>query len=260
VKPTEILSSEHRVIEQVLNCLEAMVRQARSTGHLDRQSARALWRLPQLRRPLPSRQGGGPPLSGDRGQRLPARRRADRRHAYEHEQGRARVRGMDENIEPAAAGDAAALGRFIEHAEGYLTLLREHIYKEDHILFQLADRAFSEEDQQRLLAAFQQVEAEEMGAARTRSFCTSPKNYPHAMASLRHRLLRPAGISTVAADIRRWWVEEVAWAGKKRNPARLRETNRRVRPMPAARTSGWRRRSFGGTARPRRPGCPTPGR
>ena len=82
---------------------------------------------------------------------------------YEHEQGRAHVRGMDETREAAAAGDPAALERFISHAEGYLSLLREHIHKEDQILFQLADRTLTEEEQQALLAAFRKVEAEEMG-------------------------------------------------------------------------------------------------
>jgi hemerythrin-like domain-containing protein len=81
----------------------------------------------------------------------------------EHEQGRAHVRGMAEAIDDAASGDAAALRQFIEHAEGYISLLREHIYKEDHVLFQLADRTLSEADQEALSAAFGKVEAEEMG-------------------------------------------------------------------------------------------------
>ena len=38
--PTDILSQEHRVIEQVLNCLEEMVRQCREQGRLDRQAAK----------------------------------------------------------------------------------------------------------------------------------------------------------------------------------------------------------------------------
>ena len=46
---------------------------------------------------------------------------------HEHEQGRAHVRGMAEAIDAAATGDAAAIRRFIEHAEGYASLLREHI-------------------------------------------------------------------------------------------------------------------------------------
>ena len=57
----------------------------------------------------------------------------------EHDEGRSHVRGMDENIAAAAKGDATALKQFIDHAESYIALLREHIHKEDNILFQLAN-------------------------------------------------------------------------------------------------------------------------
>lgn len=165
MKPTEILRNEHRVIERVLHCLEAMVRRARSAGRLDGESAHeavAFFRnfadhghhgkeedhlFPALEAEGFPREGG--PI----GVML-----------HEHELGRAHLRGMDENIDAAAAGDAAALGQFISHAEGYLAVLRQHIDKEDHVLFPLAERTLSEETQQRLLAEFRRVEAEEMGA------------------------------------------------------------------------------------------------
>ena len=141
MKPTEILTSEHRVIEQVLNCLEAIVRTAKAAGRLDRQSAKdavAFFRNfadrchhgKEETHLFPTLEAKGfPRQGGPTGVML-----------HEHEQGRAHVRGMDENIEAAATGDPAALQQFIADAEGYVALLREHIYKEDHILFQLADR------------------------------------------------------------------------------------------------------------------------
>ena len=200
MKPTEILSDEHRVIEQVLACLEAIVRQAKSAGRLDGPSAQdavAFFRnfadrchhgkeeahlFPALEAKGFPREGGPTGVMLD-----------------EHERGRAHVRGMDENIEAAAPGDAAALERFAGHAEGYLVLLREHIHKEDHILFQLADRAFSADDQQRLLAAFQKVEAEEVAPARTKSICKSLRNWPNAMGWPTRWPSPQPGISTVAA-------------------------------------------------------------
>jgi hemerythrin-like domain-containing protein len=164
MKPTEILASEHRVIEQVLNCLEAIVQKAKLAGRLDQQSAKQAIEFlrnfadrchhgkeethlfPALEAKGFSREGGPTGVM-----------------LHEHEDGRAHVRGMDQQFKAASAGDAAALRQFIVDAEGYVTLLREHIYKEDHILFQLADRVFTAEDQQRLSDAFQKVEAEEMG-------------------------------------------------------------------------------------------------
>ncbi len=164
MKPTEILRNEHRVIEQVLNCLEAMLRRGKSAGRLDGESAHeviAFFRNfadhchhgKEEDHLFPSLEAQGFPREGGPiGVML-----------HEHELGRAHLRGMDEHVEAAAAGDAAALAQFVSHAEGYLTVLREHIYKEDHVLFPLAERTLSEEEQQRLLAEFRRVEAEEMG-------------------------------------------------------------------------------------------------
>ncbi len=85
---------------------------------------------------------------------------------YEHELGRATLTGMSEALAAVQAGNPLALGRFTEHARAYITLLREHIQKEDHCLFNMADQAFTQADEQQLLAAFAQVESEhlEVGA------------------------------------------------------------------------------------------------
>ena len=102
---------------------------------------------------------------------------------HEHELGRAHLRGMDENIPAAAAGDAAAR-RPIRRAMWKATsaVLREHIYKEDHVLFPLAERTLSEEKQGRLVAEFRRVEAEEMGAGTHEDTCTWPKSWPSSTA------------------------------------------------------------------------------
>jgi hemerythrin-like domain-containing protein len=41
MRPTEILSSEHRVIEQVLDCLERIADNCSAQGSLNRESAEA---------------------------------------------------------------------------------------------------------------------------------------------------------------------------------------------------------------------------
>ena len=163
--PTEIHGSEHRVIEQVLACLEKIVEQARQNGRLEKQPAEdavAFFRNfadrchhgKEEAHLFPALEAQGfPREGGPTGVML-----------HEHEQGRACVRGMAESLEAAAAGDPAALERFAANAGEYVSLLRDHIYKEDHILFALADRVLSADDQQRLLDGFGKVEAEEMGA------------------------------------------------------------------------------------------------
>ena len=165
MKPTDILSNEHRVIEQVLSCLEKMIEQTRSRQKLATQPARdavTFFRMfadrchhgKEEAHLFPAMEAKG--FSRDTGPTGVMLR--------EHDEGRAYVRGMDGAIEAAAAGDPEALRRFAEHGQAYIELLREHIQKEDHCLFAMADQAFEQQDQQSLLDAFQRVEAEEMGA------------------------------------------------------------------------------------------------
>jgi hemerythrin-like domain-containing protein len=52
---------------------------------------------------------------------------------------------------------------FIQHGQSYVKLLREHIRKEDTCLFPAANHRLTEEDQEQFLAAFEKVEAEEIG-------------------------------------------------------------------------------------------------
>jgi hemerythrin-like domain-containing protein len=61
------------------------------------------------------------------------------------------------------AGKAAAHESLVTHAASYTTLLREHIQKEDDILFRMADEVVPESDQKELLKRFEAHEAEEMG-------------------------------------------------------------------------------------------------
>ena len=70
---------------------------------------------------------------------------------------------MADAIEGAAAGKSEAVAQFVSHAQGYVGLLREHIEKEDHCLFTMANQALTEDDQQRLWQAFEHVEHEHMG-------------------------------------------------------------------------------------------------
>jgi hemerythrin-like domain-containing protein len=77
---------------------------------------------------------------------------------------------MAEAIQGAAAGQNEAVTQFVTHAQGYVSLLREHIQKEDHCLFAMANQALTDDDQQRLLAAFQHVEREHMGLGTHQQF------------------------------------------------------------------------------------------
>jgi hemerythrin-like domain-containing protein len=82
----------------------------------------------------------------------------------EHEQGRAYTRGLRAAAQRLEAGDASAKSEVIANARGYATLLREHIYKEDNILFPMANQVIAPAAQAGVAEGFEHVEHEETGA------------------------------------------------------------------------------------------------
>jgi hemerythrin-like domain-containing protein len=81
----------------------------------------------------------------------------------EHEAGRAFTRGMRAAAERLAAGDASAAHDVVANARGYVELLSQHIQKENSILFPLADRIIPVEKWPGVAEAFERVEHEETG-------------------------------------------------------------------------------------------------
>jgi hemerythrin-like domain-containing protein len=160
MKVIDVLMHEHRVIEQVLDCLQAMVERVRSgqtLDHADAASAIEFLRTfdrchhgkeeQQLFPAMVSK--GIPQEAGPVAVML-----------GEHELGRAAVRGMSEALE---CGDE---DRFAHHAREFVSLLRDHIAKEDNILFPLANSVLDAADQEALSAGFERIETEDIGADR----------------------------------------------------------------------------------------------
>jgi hemerythrin-like domain-containing protein len=77
----------------------------------------------------------------------------------EHDAGRAFVRSMEAGAQAAMAGGTGQNGVIAESALGYAMLLREHIAKEDGILYPLAERLLPETVRERILAAYRAAEA-----------------------------------------------------------------------------------------------------
>lgn len=164
MKATEILMDEHRVIERVLAALEKAAGRLESgqmrpgffldaaefiKGFADgchHQKEEGVLFVAMIAHGVPDR--GGPI-----GVMLD-----------EHEQGRAFTRGMREAARKLEAGDGSARGAVIVNARGYVTLLRQHIYKEDNVLFPMADRVIPPETQARVAEDFERIEHEETGA------------------------------------------------------------------------------------------------
>jgi hemerythrin-like domain-containing protein len=81
----------------------------------------------------------------------------------EHQAGRAFIRGIAEGA-AGIGSDPRAAETIDRNARGYLDLLRNHIAKENQVLFPMADRTLSAEDQRDLSLAFDRFETQETGA------------------------------------------------------------------------------------------------
>jgi hemerythrin-like domain-containing protein len=164
MKPTEILSAEHRVIERVLGCLDKIADQASATGNLEADDARDaidfLRNFADRCHHGKEEQNLFPAMEA---QGFPSSNGPIAVMLHEHDEGRAHILAMDESVVAAAGGEPEALHRFVDHARLYTRLLYQHIQKEDAILFVLADRVLGPDEQQELLDRFQYVETEHMG-------------------------------------------------------------------------------------------------
>jgi hemerythrin-like domain-containing protein len=164
MRPTEILSSEHRVIEIGIDCLERISDEAIKEDKLDKASAE---QAVDFIRNFADRCHHGKEenqlfaLLEEKG--MPADGGPTGQMKHEHEQGRAFVSGMADSIDEASDGVAKALAKFVQNAQNYIQLLRDHIKKEDHVLFPMADRMLDDDDQDSLKTAFDRVESEHMG-------------------------------------------------------------------------------------------------
>lgn len=79
---------------------------------------------------------------------------------YEHNDGRSFIRGISEGIDRYAEGDHAGLIQISENIQNYTNLMGQHIYKENNILYPIADNHLNAEQQAKLLADFAGIQAD----------------------------------------------------------------------------------------------------
>jgi hemerythrin-like domain-containing protein len=82
----------------------------------------------------------------------------------EHQMGRSHIARMADAAEAYKNGDHSAGAEWADAALDYVALLREHIAKENDILFVMAEHILSAADQQRLATEFAGVDKNKMGA------------------------------------------------------------------------------------------------
>jgi hemerythrin-like domain-containing protein len=164
-RPTEILSQEHRVIEQVLDCVDVLAQRALKDGTLDAEAAA------QALEVLSTFADTCHHMKEENVLFVRMQQRGIPRHVgpiavmlHDHEAGRERVRGMRAALARYVKGERAAAKDFADNAFAYTELLREHIGKEDQVLFPMAEACFSDQDRADVLAGFAEKESKDIGA------------------------------------------------------------------------------------------------
>jgi hemerythrin-like domain-containing protein len=164
MKATEILMSEHEVILGVIDTLEKGTRAAETGGVVNPQFfldaadfirgfADGCHHRKEENVLFKAMSDSGVPVEGGPiGVML-----------NDHEKGREYTRAMRAGAEKWAGGDDAGRLETVLAANGYIALLRQHITKENGILFPMADRFIPLQDQEQVAVDFERVEHEETG-------------------------------------------------------------------------------------------------
>ena len=160
-KATEALKHDHRVIEKVLAVLERLMEGSvgasletwRKAIDFIRNFADKCHHLKEEKILFPALEERGIAREGGPiGMML-----------MEHEEGRGYVRQMAAALHLAEEDSKAAEKSLLDNARAYLRLLRQHIRKEEEILFEMADEVLTREEQNKLLCEFEEHEAKEIG-------------------------------------------------------------------------------------------------
>lgn len=170
MKATDILRAEHDVILDVLAALETIDRAVARGAELDRASATSVI---EFLRVFVDRCHHGKEeelfFAALEARGFPREAGPLLVMQSEHARGRTLVASMQTAL---AADDAKA---FAEAGDALVTLLREHIAKENGVLFPMGDSALTEASQKALVAAFERFEHADMAAGTHERFLATAR-------------------------------------------------------------------------------------
>ncbi len=164
MQATQILMDEHRVIERVVSALQVAAERV-SQGEEMRPVffVDAALFIKNFADGCHHRKEEGVLFVAMTESGIPAQRGPIGVMLAEHEQGRLFTREMKDAAQKWEAGDLSARAAVVHNALGYVALLRQHIHKENNILFPMADRLIPPDRQEKVAADFERIEQEEIG-------------------------------------------------------------------------------------------------
>ena len=88
----------------------------------------------------------------------------------EHVEGRGYIENMTEAFEGFKKGEHFSGAHIVEYAKKYIALLKQHIDKEDTVLYPMGDARIANEKDKELLAGFSRIENERIGSGKHEQF------------------------------------------------------------------------------------------
>ena len=171
MKPTDILKEEHRGIELMLAILQRMCKKLETKEQID---------LNHLEQTLDFLKGFADKCHHMKEENLlfPAMEKVGFSKEAgplavmldEHTLGRKHIAAMTEALSTMKRGNMDASPKFVEAARGYISLLSEHIAKEDNVLFPMVEMHLNNEVQSNLVKEFERVEREEIGEGKHEAY------------------------------------------------------------------------------------------
>jgi len=170
MKATQQLKDEHEGVKIMLNILGRVYRQLEETGNLDTEHFKSILEFLSVfvdkchhgkeeELLFPALEAAGIPKDGPIGVML-----------HEHQVGREYVKAMDEAFAKYQPGNRPSSQGIIRNARDYISLLTNHIEKENNVLFVMADSCLSEKMQDELFEGFEKIEEELIGIGKHEEF------------------------------------------------------------------------------------------
>ncbi len=164
MQATEILMEEHRVIERVLGSIELAANHLAAgqpvpleffikTTDFVKGFADGCHHKKEENVLFPSLEANGMPRdTGPVGVML-----------ADHDESRRLTRALRDAAEHAQCGDSRAVPLVAKYALDYVALLRQHIQKENNVLFPIADQVIPQKEHAQVAEKFEHIEHEETG-------------------------------------------------------------------------------------------------
>jgi hemerythrin-like domain-containing protein len=171
MKATQILIEEHEAIKRMLSILEKIVDELESSGKANIEHLENIQEFITVfadRCHHAKEENVLFPAMTDEG--FPQEEGPLKVMLSQHEQGRSFVKGFGEALAKYQAGDISTIPTIVENARGYIALLRDHIDKENNILYPIADMHLSQDKDETLIKKFEQIETERIGEGKHEEF------------------------------------------------------------------------------------------